>query len=63
MAVVVDVPCNSVEFYQLLCATRSLSRRRSGISIFVKVLHGKCGMEELDDPECEVAKFCVSWKL
>jgi hypothetical protein len=33
------------------------------ISIFVKILHGKCGREELDGPECEVAKFCVSWKL
>jgi hypothetical protein len=31
MAVVVDVPCNWVEFLQLLCSTRSLSRRQSGI--------------------------------
>jgi hypothetical protein len=25
----------------------------------VKFLHGECGREELDSPECEVTKFCV----
>ena len=32
-------------------------------SIFVKFLHPKCGGKELDSPESEVAKFCISWKL
>jgi hypothetical protein len=33
------------------------------IYIFVKFLRGKRGREELDGPECEFAKFCVSCKL
>ena len=38
MAVVVDGPCNSVEFEQLLCATSSFSRHRSGIGAEIVLL-------------------------
>ena len=91
MAVLVDTPCNSVEFLTASMCDPQLQPCQRGIQAeivlllnvinhpitvrcykthgsdlnlyFREVLQGKCGREELDSPECEVAKFCVSWKL
>jgi hypothetical protein len=30
---------------------------------FREVFHGKCGRKGMNAPECEVVKFCVSWKI
>jgi len=53
--------CTSLNIHQ----QRGVTAQATAIYIFIfmKFLNDKCRREELDSPECEVANFCVSWKL